>query len=204
MEGLSSSITLHLLSFWSIKVRYEWGKHCSQSKIAFERFATTCGHKIKSFRADKMPFASKEFQADLVTKGQEITFSGVGAHNQNGVAERAIQTVTQWASSMLLHHALHWPEQTQLDLWPFALEHAVYLWNHLPRKDSMIAPVELFTGATFDNFEHIQRARVWGCPIYVLDPKLQDGHKNLSGILAQDVECSLVSLILTQAMWAGF
>jgi hypothetical protein len=66
-----------------------------QSKIAFECIANTCGHNIKSFRADNMPFSSKEFKADLVTKGQEITFSGVGAHHQNGVAERAIQTVTQ-------------------------------------------------------------------------------------------------------------
>ena len=78
---------------------------------------------------------------------------------------------------MLLHQALHWPDRTQLDMWPFALEHAVYLWNHLPKKDSLLAPVELFSGATFDNFDHIQKARVWGCPVYVLDPKLQDGNK---------------------------
>jgi hypothetical protein len=38
----------------------------------------------------------------------------------------------------------------------------------------LIAPVELFTGSTFDNFEHIAKARVWGCPV---DPKLQDGNK---------------------------
>jgi hypothetical protein len=148
-----------------------------QSKIAFERFAQTCGHNFKSFRADNMPFNSKEFKADLITKRQQLTFSGVGAHHQNGVAERAIQTVTTWARSMLLHHALHWPDQSRLDLWPFALEHVVYLWNHLPRKDSLIAPVELFTGSTFDNFEHIAKARVWGCPVFVLDPKLQDGNK---------------------------
>jgi hypothetical protein len=43
-----------------------------------------------------------------------------------------------------------------LDLWPFAMEHAVYLWNHLPKKDSLLAPVELFTGAVFDNYNHIQ------------------------------------------------
>jgi hypothetical protein len=53
----------------------------------------------------------------------------------------------------------------------------VYLWNHLPGKDSVIAPVEFFTGATFDNFEHITKARVWDCPFYILDPKLQDGNK---------------------------
>jgi hypothetical protein len=89
-----------------------------QSKIV----RTVCWNMrtLKSFRADNMPFASKEFQADLDTKGQEITSSGVGAHHHNGVAERAIQTVAQWARSMLLHQALHWPEQTQLDLWPFA------------------------------------------------------------------------------------
>jgi hypothetical protein len=112
----------------------------------------------------------------LITK-QQLTFSGVGAHHQNGVAELAISTVTQWARSMLLHQALHWPDESRLDLWPFALEHAVYLWNHLPRKDSLIAPVELFTGSTFDNFAHIAKARVWGCPVYVLDPNLQDGNK---------------------------
>jgi hypothetical protein len=50
-----------------------------QSKLAFERFAQTCGHKIRSFRADNMPFDSQEFKADLVTKGQKISLSGVGA-----------------------------------------------------------------------------------------------------------------------------
>ncbi|KAG7368580.1 reverse transcriptase RNA-dependent DNA polymerase [Nitzschia inconspicua] len=78
---------------------------------------------------------------------------------------------------MLLHQALHWPEHAQLDLWPFALEHAVYLWNHLPKKDSLLAPIELFTGSTFADYSHLHSSRVWGCPAYVLDPKLQDGKK---------------------------
>ncbi|KAG7349585.1 reverse transcriptase RNA-dependent DNA polymerase [Nitzschia inconspicua] len=148
-----------------------------QSKLAFERFAHNCGHKLKSFRADNMPFNSQEFKTDLEAKNQELTLSGVGAHHQNGVAERSIQTVTQWARAMLLHLALHWPEQSRLDLWPFALEHAVYLWNHMPKKDSLLAPVELFTGAVFDDYHHLQHSHVWGCPTYVLDPKLQDGKK---------------------------
>jgi hypothetical protein len=150
-----------------------------QSKIRFERFAQTCGHRIRSFRADNMPFDSREFKADLITKGQTLYLSGVGAHHQNGVAECAIQTVTQWARSMLLHQALHWPDQAELELWSLALEHTVYIWNHLPQKDSLIAPVELFTGGNFGDFEHISRARVWGCPAYILDPKLQDGKKIL-------------------------
>jgi hypothetical protein len=40
-----------------------------QAEIAFERLDQTCGHKIRSFRADKMPFQSNEFKSDLIPKG---------------------------------------------------------------------------------------------------------------------------------------
>ena len=46
-------------------------------------------------------------------------------------AERYIQTVVSWARAMVLHAALHWPDQADLALWPFALNHAVYLWNNI-------------------------------------------------------------------------
>jgi hypothetical protein len=37
--------------------------------------------------------------------------------------------------------------------------------------------VKRFKGATFDDYDQISRASVWGCPVYVLVPKLQDGMK---------------------------
>ena len=33
----------------------------------------------------------------------------------------------------MLHQLLHWPDAFDEALWPFALEHAVYLWNHPPK-----------------------------------------------------------------------
>jgi hypothetical protein len=48
-----------------------------------------------------------DFVADLESKGQTIDYSGTGARHQNGVAERAIQTVTRWARSMFLHSIIH-------------------------------------------------------------------------------------------------
>jgi hypothetical protein len=108
---------------------------------------------------------------------QEIDFSGVRAQHQNGVAERAIHTVTKWARTMLLHAMLHWPDEVALDLWPFAMDHTIYLWNHLPNKHTGIAPVEIFTGQVFDDFDFLKSVQVFGCPCYVLDPKLQDGKK---------------------------
>jgi hypothetical protein len=148
-----------------------------QSKRAFERFAAESGVTIKAYRADNAPFQAKEFVADLEAKGQAIDYSGTGAHHQNGVAERAIGTVTRWARAMLLHAVIHWPDQADLELWPFALEYAVYLWNHLPNKDSFLAPMELFASTKFTSYDFLHRMHVFGCPVYVLDPKLQDGKK---------------------------
>ena len=148
-----------------------------QSKKAFEQVASQFGITIKGFRADNVPFGSAAFMQNLADNDQTMTFSGTGAHHQNGVAERAIKTVTSWARAMLLHAIIMWPDQANLALWPFALEHAVYLWNNLPTQSSLLAPIEFFSGTKFPSYAHLCRAHVWGCPVYVLDPKLQDGHK---------------------------
>jgi hypothetical protein len=70
----------------------------------------------------------------------------------------------------------HWPEQSGPNLWPFAMDYAVWLYNHTPHKDTHRAPIEIFTGVTL-GCQHIQRARVFGCPAFVLDPRLADGRK---------------------------
>ena len=108
-----------------------------------------------------------------------INFSGIGAHHQNGIAERAIQTIMSWARAMLLHAFIMWPDQVNLELWPFAMEHAVYIWNNLPNKQMRIAPLEIFTASHFANYDHLNYLHIWGCPAYVLDPKLQDRKKIL-------------------------
>ena len=78
---------------------------------------------------------------------------------------------------MLLHSILHWPESANLELWHFAMAHAVYLWNLLPRKDIKKSPYKVFTMSVMPCKMYLQRQHVWGCPTYVLDQKLQDGKK---------------------------
>ena len=148
-----------------------------RAKQAFEQFAKQNGMNIMSFQAVILPFNSKELRDDLALHDQTIDFSGVGAHHQNGVAKRSIQTVTQWARTMMLQASIHWPDASDLELWPFALAHAVYIWNHLPKRYNLMSPIELFSGTKVDNYARLQRSHVWGCPVYVLDPKLQDGKK---------------------------
>jgi hypothetical protein len=102
-------------------------------KRAFERFAARHGALIKQYRGDNHPFSTQEFLDELELCEQDITYRGVGAHFQNGVAEQALQTVTSWARAMMMHQLLHWPEQFDPALWPFALEHAVFIWNNTCR-----------------------------------------------------------------------
>ena len=85
-----------------------------QSKHAFERMAKHQGLRIKRYRGDNQPFGSHEFIKDMELSEQQIDCSGVGAHFQNGVAERALQTVCSWARSMMMHQLLHWPQALML------------------------------------------------------------------------------------------
>ena len=100
----------------------------------------------------------------------------MGTYGQNGVAERAIGTVVNSACTMMLHQALLWPEHFDIRLWPFALHHTVYIWNRLPRIHGAAVPIEVYTSTT-QNHDNLRNERVWGCPAYVLDPKMQDGKK---------------------------
>lgn len=147
-----------------------------RSKRRFERMALQGGVPILGYRGDNGIYRSHEFSNELARLGQTIQFSGVGAHHQNGIAERAIRTITNSARSMLLHAMIHWPGQVDLNLWPFAVEYAVYLWNHIPRMDSNLSPAEVFFSSHAEK-SVLPEAKCWGCPAYVLDPTIQDGKK---------------------------
>jgi len=63
----------------------------AQAKLAFEQMAAEHGVQMNAYQADNGIFRAREFLQQL--QQQNIRFSGVGAHYQNGIAERAIQTV---------------------------------------------------------------------------------------------------------------
>jgi hypothetical protein len=102
--------------------------------------------------------------------------SGGGAHHQNGVAERAIQTVVWKARTMMIHLQIMLPDHFQANLWSFAVSYATWLHNHTPTEDLGFAPIEVFIGTRL-NCHDLRCIRVFGCPSYVLDQRLQDGFK---------------------------
>ena len=58
-----------------------------------------------------------------------------------------------------------------------ALQYAVYLYNKTPRMDTWRSPEEFWTRTTCDHASILSNLHTWGCPAYVLDPSLQNGHK---------------------------
>jgi hypothetical protein len=150
-----------------------------RSKNEFEEIAARSGRVIRRYHTDNGTFTSKAFAESLNTERpspQDHTRSGSHAHHQAGAAERGIQTVTYMARAMMVHAFLHWPEQFSPTFWPMALDYACWVYNHIPKQDSRLAPMEIFTGSTMD-CEYLRRCRVWGCPSFVLDPRLADGKK---------------------------
>ena len=150
-----------------------------ESKHKCETAFDEIGIQIKQYHSDNHPFRSKTWVNDCSVQQQLPTkHSGVGAHHQV-LAERNIQTIFNWSRANLLHFVLHWPQMAKNceNLWPFAVDYAVYMHNHLPIRDMRVSPVEKLSGTIFNNYNHLIRAHTFGCPVYVLDPRLQDSKK---------------------------
>jgi hypothetical protein len=56
------------------------------------------------------------------------------------------------------------------------MDYATWLYNHTPNRATNLAPIEVFTSVKL-GCTHIQRAKVFGSPTFVLDARLQDGRK---------------------------
>ena len=72
---------------------------------------------------------------------------------------------------MLIYADMMWPDVKDEGLWPLAVSHATMLMNHTPNEHTGIAPIESFS-RTQSDFQALCNAHPWGCPVYVLDPKL--------------------------------
>ena len=65
--------------------------------------AATFGIRVKNFHTDNRIFAEEGFKRDVSDNNQTISYCGVGAHFQNGIAEAAIKQLTEKAITMLIH-----------------------------------------------------------------------------------------------------
>jgi hypothetical protein len=163
-------------------VHIELQKHLNtletlQAKERFEAMSRDYGVIPQTYLSDNgSAFTSHEFASKMKELGQVSKFAGAGAHHHNGVAERNIRTIISIARTMMIHSAMHWPEVSDVELWPMAVKHAVHVFNRVPAIETGICPLDKFTRQRFQQSK-LHDLHVWGCPVYVLDKRTADGIK---------------------------
>jgi hypothetical protein len=96
---------------------------------------------IKYYHADNGRLKDKLFMTSIEKNKQTISFTGVGAHHQNGVAEKRIEDFQRKATALLLHAQRRRPDAISIYLWPYALRAANDSRNSFPNKASLECPI---------------------------------------------------------------
>jgi hypothetical protein len=144
-------------------------------KEAFELCARERGVTIQACHADNGIFKAHKWVMACRGKGPSLTFAGVNAHHQNGIAERRIRILQELARTMLVHGNKRWPKAVTNNLWPYALRMAndVLIETPLMQNKEKLSPYQLFSNArTQPNLKHWKS---FGCPVHVLDSSIQGG-----------------------------
>ena len=137
------------------------------AKHAFEKFAAKHGVHIHHYHCDNGRFYDNVFKESCENSRQRLTFCGVNAHFQNGIAERAIWDILESARKQLLHARARWPAAVHFALWPYAIRNAVLLHNSLPVLEDGTSRLELFSSIRVGcNMKHMH---AFACPVFALD-----------------------------------
>ena len=151
------------------------GRETLKAKMAFEKYASSRGVTVRHWHCDNGRFADKLWRESCDAKGQTMSYCGVNAHFQNGVAEKRIRDLCDAARTMIIHAHRHWPTAITPHLWPYAVRHANDMLNHTLPKGNSLTPAEIFSGTRVT--ANPRHWHTWGCPVYVLDNALQAGQK---------------------------
>ena len=146
-----------------------------EAKKAFEKYAANRGVAVRHYHADNGIFKAREWVEECARANQGLTFAGVNAHHQNGKAEKRIRDLQEGARAMLLHAARRWPKAISAHLWPYAIRMANDSINRAPllKNEEGKSPQQLFDNSDVEiNPKHY---KPFGCPVYVLDQRLQSG-----------------------------
>jgi hypothetical protein len=104
---------------------------------------------------------------------QRLTFCGVNAHFQNGIAETAIQDLSKSARNQLLHTRQRWPQVVSIAFWPYALCYTAHLHNVLPVLKDGRSRLEMFSSIQVGL--SMKTLHTFGCPVFALYHALAGG-----------------------------
>jgi hypothetical protein len=128
------------------------------------------------YHADNRRFVDNAWKDSLLEENQGITYCGVNAHWQNGIAERRIRDLKEQSRTMLIHAEHHWPDAVNTSLWPYAMGNACHIFNDAPALKGTHknrTPSEVFSGINIA--AETRHHHTFGCPVYVTATQIQAG-----------------------------
>ena len=138
-----------------------------QAKITVERYSEERGVHVLHYHADNGRFANKGLIDNCQLNNQRLTYCGVNAHFQNGIAKKRIWDLQEATRTSLLFALHKWLRMLSIHLWPYAMCTANEIMISTPTKDCDKSPQELFSGVnvlpkikhfhSFDDFYTYQR-----------------------------------------------
>jgi hypothetical protein len=121
-----------------------------EAKRQFELYARTHGVRIKHYHADNGRFIESTWVDDTKDKGQDMSYSGVGAHHQNGRAEKRIRDVQDLTRSSMIHAIRRWSLAIDVRLWPYAIRRAAHVLNYTIKVGKDKCPMEIMSSIHSD------------------------------------------------------
>jgi hypothetical protein len=147
-----------------------------EGKQAFKRYSEQHGVRIRGYHADNGIFKAHKWFLACQAKRQNLLFTGVNAHYQNGMAKCQIWLLQELTRTMLIHASRRWPDSITANLWPYALRMANHILNETPSMQDKARQMaqQIYSGVNvMPNPKHW---KPFGCPVYVLDSKPQTGN----------------------------
>jgi hypothetical protein len=145
------------------------------AKHAFETFTAEHDVKIQHYDCNNGQFSDNAFKQAYHNAHQQLTFCGVNAHFQNGIAECSIWDLSESARKQLLHVHACWPQAVHFTLWPYALHNAALLHNSLTVLEDCTLRLGLFSSIHVGcNMKHVH---TFGCPVFTLQNALASSNQ---------------------------
>jgi hypothetical protein len=162
------------LRFVHLQIDYSSVKTIA-AKCTFKSFATKNGVRIQHYHCNNGQFFDNAFKQACHKQHQQLTFCGVNAHFQNGIADQAIRDLSKSARKQLLHACTCWRQAVHFALWPYALRNAALLHNSLPVLEDGTSRLELFSSIRVGcSMKHVH---TFGCPVFALQNALASGNQ---------------------------
>ena len=137
-----------------------------------EKTMAQAGWTVLHYHDENGRFSDNGFVEAINSKYQKITFCGVGAHHQNGIAKNKNKLLANGARTLLLHGIRMFLQIIDKMFWPFSIKAVAEGNNSLHVYHKGQTPSSFLHGVYLEDIP-VKYFHTLFCPVYALYARLQ-------------------------------